>query len=457
MTMRISKESLIRAHDSGYRSFKWMSRLAKKHLELATDVCLKELTGLKNAKERVQQVEPITVYRALMAEGASDSLEVLELLSSEQVTRILDYDAWSEGRLIPQRAFQWLALYADISKKALYERFKDLEEEYQLSLLSPFVRIFEPDEYEELSEEKQDQLHSFPGQAIYYEITTENHEIEKFIVDLLDATMTENMEYALSLVAHAAYLPPNESELAITQFRNARNEEDGFIPYDEARSVFYEIDHVKMKEKWNALLPSSEDGLKVIGMKSNPEQFFLRTLAAGNEEVWSDEEKNNVSRSYLHLSNQLASVVGIEPGDLFELKKILEQTYCLTGFALESLSSGDPKIAAKILISEYPKTLFRYSVSVVGQLRKEVVSLWTAQEIPEISKFRGFFEAGKYGLCIDWLDNNILDKQGAYFTEVFKGLFNRFVLVPNEGLVNKVMSLIGLPSIHLIVLQPMKS
>ena len=69
MTSRFSKESLVKAYDNGFRSFNWMSRLAKKHVELSNDVNLEALVSDKKAKEKVQEIEPIKMYRALMAAG----------------------------------------------------------------------------------------------------------------------------------------------------------------------------------------------------------------------------------------------------------------------------------------------------------------------------------------------------------------------------------------------------
>ena len=46
--------------------------------------------------------------------------------------------------------------------------------------------------------------------------------IENAIDELLSAIMQENMEYALSLVGHAAYVPPHENESILVQFRNSK-------------------------------------------------------------------------------------------------------------------------------------------------------------------------------------------------------------------------------------------
>ena len=433
MTSRFSQESLIKAYDKGYRSFNWISRLAKKHVDLVGDVDLNKIILDKKAKEVVQAIEPMKFYRALMANGASDSLEVLQLASDEQVTRILDYDTWHEGRLVPRKAFQWLSLYAEIGKKELYGRFKALEEEYQLALLSPFIRVYEEEEYENLSDVEQDALYSFPNNSIYYKILTDDSVVEKFIHDLLTATMEENMEYALSLVAHASYLPPNESEQSISQFRNARNEEDGFVPYEEAVTAFYPIDDKKLEAKWNALAVSASEGLTVTANGSiSGEPFLAKVLQFGSEELWTARQSKELNDSFMYLANQLASSLGVEPGDLEELKKLLEQVYSLTGFALQTLSNDDYKLAASILREEYPKTLFRFSVTRAHHLRRDVISFLRNAKIEGVETLDEYYTSSKYGMCLDWIDKNLISKIGLHEAEVLKGLFNRFVLCPRD-------------------------
>lgn len=430
MTSRISKDSLIKAYDTGYRSFNWMSRLAKKHIDLVSDVNLEALLEGKDAKKKVQAVEPLKIYRALMANGPSESLEVLQLLSDEQVTRIMDYDSWNEGALAPKKAFQWLALYADISKKELYTRFKSLEEEYQLALLSPFIRVFDPEEYENMSDAEQDALFSFPGNAAYYKVLTEDPVVEKFIHDLLDATMEENMEYALSLVAHASYLPPNENEQAITQFRNARNEEDGFIPYEEAVTAFYPLKNFKeMASKWNAVnVSSTKEGL--VQNSAVSQHFMMLVLEEGTKSVWDSKQAKEISDSFIYLANQLASVVGVEPGELEDLKRVLEQAYAVCGFSLQLLSKDDPEFAAKILAAEYPKAIFRFGVSQIHSLRLDVLDELERMGVENLSQLKANVVAGKFGLCLDWLDKELIEKYGVLFVEILKGLFNRFTLAP---------------------------
>ena len=81
----------------------------------------------------------------------------------EQFTRILDYDVWLvenfQQKSIPVVISIWQCQEAELS------RFINLEEEYP-ALLGPFIKVFEPDEYENLSDVEQDKLSSFPGSYI---------------------------------------------------------------------------------------------------------------------------------------------------------------------------------------------------------------------------------------------------------------------------------------------------
>ena len=151
-----------------------------------------------------------------------------------------------------KKTLKWLQLYAEVSPKESFQRFQQLDEEYQIGLLSPYIRCFTQDEYAQMPPEQQDLLSRFPGDAIYYSVNTPDKEIAEGIEQLLSAGMETQMEYVLSLVCHAGYIPPNESELLLTQFRRARLEEDGFVTYEESTELTQELDLEQYYTKWQA-------------------------------------------------------------------------------------------------------------------------------------------------------------------------------------------------------------
>ena len=241
MTERLSQEHLNGILDAGHRGFAKLNR-NEENESLFPKLDLKAIISSSSPKKQIQSLSPQVLLHALVRAGLSDCLEVLPLLSSEQFVRICDYDIWHEDRLVAKQAFHWLGFYREVSPSQMYERFRQLDEEYQTALLSPYCRVFTDEEYEKMTEEQQDLLYRFPNDGLYYSVNTGDADLHKGICSLIDASMGEDMSYAMTLLSTAAFSPPNEQEELIRQFRNARLEEDGFLSYEESLSYFTPLD-----------------------------------------------------------------------------------------------------------------------------------------------------------------------------------------------------------------------
>ena len=146
-------------------------------------------------------------------------------------------------------------------------------------------------------------------------------------------------------------MPPNESCHLLTQFRQARLEEDGFVTTEESRDYFIpssDISIKKLKQKYKAYTVSS-----AIPSVKKDSLFLDRVLSL----IADQESKEAVQVSFAQLANALCSASQIETDDLPALKKVMDHGYGTVSLALEFISSGNEQQAAVILSQEYPKTL----------------------------------------------------------------------------------------------------
>ena len=67
----------------------------------------------------------------------------------------------------------------------------------------------------------------------------------------------------------------------------------------------------------------------------------------------------------------------------------------------------------------------------VHHYRKDVINNLNELGIKQFCEFEKSYTSTKFGLCLDWIDMHLLNTS-VYFAEVFKGLFNRFPLVPKH-------------------------
>ena len=430
MASRLSEESLVRIYDGGLQAFRWKSHIAQS--TLAPDkVDLNQLLTLDKALEAVQSLQPYVLFRALQEQGISDCLDVLPLISQEQFTAILDFDSWSEGQLQHRKAFHWLLQFKEAEREQIYSRFKDLEEEYQIALVGPFLRAVDPEDYERLTPEEQDRLESLPGGALYYEVKSEDPEVRQFFAEFFDVVMGENMEYAMSLIAHAGFMPPNEQEALIGHFRNARMEDDGFVGFEESLAIFQPISLEALELKWRREIETNSIDL-------HSQTPFIEVVLGLASQTWDKATLADVRSKHVYLANALCSAAGVEPGDLNAVTKALEQVWSLNGLALEWLSKGRPKLALEILENEHPKILFQVANTLIDRLRREGVARLEKFK-PEAKLLRENLELQKFGLAQKCLDKTFSDLFGPHLTEQLRAIMSRFPMVKDNVEDGKVL------------------
>jgi len=428
MASRLSEESLVRIYDGGFKAVRWKHRLVNQGL-LAERVDLLSILNTENAQETIQGLPPQVLFRSLAEQGVSDCLEVLPLISQEQFVAILDYDAWTDGELQHRKAFQWLQQFREADRGQIFSRFRSLEEEYQIALFGPYLRVVDPEDYDMLSSVEQDRLESFPGGALYYEIKSEDNEIRQFFADFLEVGMGEDMEYVMSVFTHAGYMPPNEQETLISQFRTARIEEDGFVPFNESLAIFQRVDISAFQKKWNDSTSATETKLPAVTHVSAVS--FLDLVMDLAEKELTSEELHLIRNRHVYLANAMCSACRVEVGDSASLAKILEQIWSMNSLSLEFLAQSDPALAVKILNEEHPKHLFQVAFSLVGDIRIKALNVMK-NFLPIADTILYNVDLGKFGVAQSYVDKELLEVFGFELTEILKGAMGRFPMIKED-------------------------
>lgn len=435
MVGRLSEDSLKAVYDVGHKAVSLSTKsLTTNHnlmVPRLNDIIMKD-----GGVDEIRSMLPIDIYRGLLDVGAENALEVLEVLTDEQVTGILDYDVWKQDHLIPKQVFYWLSLFGEISPEHMYKRFTKLEEEYQLAVMGPFIKIYDEEEFEALSEQKQDELYALPANALYYEIKSEDKTQAATIEQLIQASMASDMSYAISLLAHSAYLPPAEQEQLISQFRKARIEEDGFVSYEESLRIFSRIDLDIMQRKWVSLSSynlSLDYKPQVI---ERSKSFLDDVIRFASKNIWAQDEVTSIQRGFVFLSNSLCAASQVETDDIHGIKNIMTHARSLSSLGLEFLSQGNVEAAVEILGHEVPKTLFQIGLSLVDNVRQLTLEGLENMSFEGFSDFKKLVRMEKYGSILEYIDLYWSESLGFLNTEVLKGLFNRYPVYPHEKVKN---------------------
>lgn len=425
MASRLSEESLRAAYDAGHQSFT-LAPFGSEELLYQAPASLNSLLELENAKARIQAIKPQTLYAAILNQGPEDSLDVLKLISRSQFVKIYDYDVWNYDRLAPAKAFRWLELYKNLGRKELIKRFRQLDEEYQIALLGPLVRTYDLEAYEEMSDVEQDRMNALPCNEMFYEIKSDDKQTIEIIEEVVAAALQEDIQYCYSLLAHAGYMPPNEEEAKIAQFRRARLEEDGFVTYEESLAMFRPVDVVSIRKE-----SGLTENIDALVTHDNPENkpFLGLVLAKGD---WTDDERSELTQGFAFLSNSLCSASRVEPDDQSGLKLIMHQVHAISSLGLEYLAGGDIQVGKGLLLRTHIQILFRTGITIIGRLQEAMVERLQAAELPDTENLGSLLRMDKRGEILRKCDVSLLPILGHLNTEIIKGLFNRYPVSPKQ-------------------------
>lgn len=394
-------------------------------------VDLDRLADREDAEAAIQALPAQVVYRSLVAKGLSDSLEVLPLLSDEQVIHIFDYDVWRDDRLAPVEVVKWLSLWREIGKEELYRRFRGLDEEYQVAFLSGRVEMFDEEEYDKLSQSEQDSLTRLPCNTLFFRLKAEDPRIEEGVEALVEAALASDVAYAYSLLNHAAYMPPNESEDALARFRRARLEEDGFVSYEESLLAFQPVDLDELTRKWSGSGQASGlvSGPLVPRAEAQERSLLAATLEAAAAGM-APEDYEVLMRSFAHLGNALCAASKVTTEDLAGQRRVLGLAQGLANLGLEVVSGRDPGRAVGAVRGEHPQLLFRAGITAVRRLGEALTRRLASAKLPQADELARLLKLGRYGMLLHTVDRVLLPVLGFERAEILKGLFNRFPVVP---------------------------
>ena len=180
MTARLSEDAVIHSLDTGWQSLVWKSHFSVKSASLLPAVNFKAILDAKDPVAAAQAVPRRDMYLALVSQGPEDALEILPLLSSEQFVAIIDHEAWQDGRLSVYQAIRWLDLYKNLGQEQLYRRFRELDEEYQVALLNPFIEMVDEEAFEILPQEEQDKFTAMPCNTLWWRVKDGDEKVQEF-------------------------------------------------------------------------------------------------------------------------------------------------------------------------------------------------------------------------------------------------------------------------------------
>ena len=384
----------------------------------------RDITAL--GQQDLAAVHPCVVYRFLQEKSPETCLQLLPLLSHEQFVRLFDYDVWQQDRLSPAAAFRWLDLYRRIDNRELLHRFRSLDEEYQLAIMSSLVGLITHEELESLPLPEQDNYATLPCRQLYYTVKSPQVEVREAVAACIETLLTQDLEWTYALLKHAASCLTDEQEMLMLQFRTSRMEEDGYVSFTTSTKIFVPIDLHTCRQRWASNTSSSSSQLA-----TQTEDWFTQVITH-SQSRYDEATREQVQLKLLFCSNTLCAATLTEVSDRRGVRQMLEQTRAVMGLALDYLSAGDLACSADILAQEHGYVLFRVGMTLIYQVQEELLATLSRCALPQLDVYVRLYKMRKWQALHDFIDTQWLDVLGYEQVETLKGIFARFPQLISE-------------------------
>jgi len=332
-----------------------------------------------NPAKIVQSFSEQDFFWLMKKAGEEEYLPLLKLASTEQRQYILDMELWTRDQIKGDVTFEWLERMrkADPDHLAwwLFNQGQDLAHLILFQNIDVVVRA--PDEDLNLPEE------FFTLDNVLY-IRVINYKHYDTIRKIIELLFRENENYARNLIEEVASIIPAEMEEDMYRQRTTRLSEAGFLPFDEASSVFSPLDP-KILETGETLprrftqkdeeIQSSVPVLPLLN--AGVETIFARTLSDIGDESLIDRAR----LEFAGLCNRITAAEGLGDLDPDILREKCRNAGGYINIALEKVCGINVGHAAELIQKNSLESLFRVGFGYAVRLK------WKAESWVERSWF----------------------------------------------------------------------
>jgi len=334
----------------------------------ATD-SLKKILSLDHPQGLIRSLSRVDFYWLLKKIGEEDSLPLLQMASYEQWQYLMDMELWKKDRMSLEEASAWITRLNQADPGRLLQWLCTEGEYFSCLYFSKMIRVEvrRTDEVYDLS----DGFVTFDNLFFFKVLNPEDEEHIRNIFQLLAATELER--YQALLLGIQGTLP-SEMEEELYRLRNVRLAEDGFLPYEEALSIYSRLkpESLKRNEKTSSLefSPTPEEGILVPItpiIHTETTSFFIESAGGISDPLFMDR----IRVEFAGLCNQVIAADGMEVNELEVLLKVCRRAAGYISLGLEKVSDKKLPLSEEFLRSNSLIDLFRVGYGLALELKWE--------------------------------------------------------------------------------------
>ena len=365
--------------------------LSKDLYSLPSREILDRILRLERPQELIQKLASEDFFWLVKKIGEDDCLPALKLASLDQWQYLIDLEIWKRDRLDMSQISRWMNLLQLADCKRLV---RWLLSEGQAIAYYYFLRTVEV-----VALETKDGVNDLPegffslGGIFHIKVVDQAH--RETIENIISAMAAEGFEQYQALFLGLAGILPSVLEEELYRLRNVRLAEHGFLPFEEAITVYspLKLDVLKTGED-KALVDIIHDE-EVRAMvpvypldQTGIENVFMEVVSGVRDSVFLDR----LRLEFAGLANQIIAADGLIGVDIEVLVQACKKAARIINLAIEGTCGRDLSSAENLLRRHPLITLFRVGFGMVLTLK------WKAERWLRASWFyRQGLEPGFWG------------------------------------------------------------
>ncbi len=331
---------------------------------------LGRITEQKNPRKLVQSLPSADFFWLVKKVGEEDCLPLLELASEAQWQYLLDLEIWRKDRVDTADTWAWIKrLQQADSKRLVRWLFREGETlaSYQLFRSIEVIVGSQDDEVYDLPEG----FFSLDG-VFHIRVTDSEH--REAIENIMRVMAKEDYVRYHALLLSLAGVIPTELEDMMLRLRNVRLAEHGFLPREEAMSVYAPLDPSALSFEKTEVLPGIFEDEEIRALvpalplyHTDAENMLTEATSKIEDPVFMDK----IRLEFAGLCNQIMSADGLLVPEIDVLVRSCQRAARVLNLALERLCGKDRSRAEQVLRSHSFVDLFRVGFGLTLKLNWE--------------------------------------------------------------------------------------
>ena len=313
----------------------------------------------------VPRLHPQELYLTINELGAEDSLELISLAGSAQITLVLDLDCWDLDTLNPQSSLNWLEFLSHCDEEKICQLAREMEPDVLALMLSKHLTIIRGLEaYDDDDAENAKRLESL------YDIEYKSEDAAKVIGALINIWQEREQTHFLQIMEIIRSENRTVLEEEVYQRRSARLLDLGIVPTLEARAIYTWTDP-------ETFVPGDKKDFRLEAATLPNPVALLRTATPHHflAAILEDGVSHETACEMLHLINRKFSADEIDLSSSEDIRDTLQETYDRLNLALEFLSGKDLDKADEVFNTTWLQRLFQLGHALVSRQQQRAKAI----------------------------------------------------------------------------------